>query len=489
MTNAGDKSRVVAALDYLRSHHQFFEFDDQERVVKVGVSDAANVDELAAHVGNLRDLEKLRFSETDLTDVGLCHLAALVRLRELCIDGSKITSAGLTHLGAMSQLEYLYTKNARGLDMAAFTCLASLRSLRKLTLCGGRFSDADLAPLAALVNLEELTLSECNQLHGTFCKDLIGLPRLRRLLLGEIGGQVTDEGLASIAELSGLLALGTEGPFTNAGLRRLIELKNLTSLSIRSEHVTADGVAIVAELPKLDHLYLDTPHLADDGIPALLACSMLERTVFTRSALSDAGLQRLRDGLPKCGVEDLQRDPYEFGPQVDMKETDRPRFEHTTPFLTLLAEASDFDLVNGTFVKIGAHYGHWVDATQYSPEERVIMLVWHSSGIIDNGGFEYLFAGDFPGDPDYRITAEAYKTAGLLRGYEAFQEAFALFPEWTVPHDRAERSQFFHAANRSARDRLNRKLWQDGYEGSREQKLAEFIRKSAARLGNLDKTS
>src|ERR1700730_16546525 len=105
MTNAGDKSGVVAALDYLRSHHQFFEFDDQERVVKVGVSDAANVDELAAHVGNLRDLEKLRFSETDLTDVGLCHLAALVRLRELYIDGSKITSAGLTHLGAMSQLE------------------------------------------------------------------------------------------------------------------------------------------------------------------------------------------------------------------------------------------------------------------------------------------------------------------------------------------------------------------------------------------------
>ncbi len=67
------------------------------------------------------------------------------------------------------------------------------------------------------------------------------------------------------------------------------------------------------------------------------------------------------------------------------------------------------------------------------------MLVWHSAGIIDNGGFEYLFAGDFPGDPDYQITAETYKTAGLLRGYEAFQEAFALFPKGRVPHDRAER--------------------------------------------------
>ena len=105
----------------------------------------------------------------------------------------------------MSQLEDLYIRDARDLDLAAFTCIARVPSLRKLTLRGGRFCDADLAPLAALVNLEELSLSECNEVHGTFCKDLIGLPRLRRLSLGEIGGQVTDEGLASIAELSGLV--------------------------------------------------------------------------------------------------------------------------------------------------------------------------------------------------------------------------------------------------------------------------------------------
>ena len=116
------------------------------------------------------------------------------------------------------------------------------------------------------------------------------------------------------------------------------------------------------------------------------------------------------------------------------------------------------------------------------------MLVWHSSGIIDNGGFEYLFAGEFPGDPDYHITAEAYKTTGLLRGYEAFQEAFALFPGGKVPCDAAERLQQFQAANRSARDRLDRKLWQDGYDGTLERKLAEFIRKNAARLGDLDAT-
>ncbi len=463
MTNANDKSRVAAALNYLRKHRQFFEFDDQERIVKVCISDAANADEFAAHVGNLRDLEKLRFSRTNLTNDGLRHLSTLMQLRELCIDGFdglKITSAGLAHLSAMSQLDYLYIEDARGLDLAAFTYIALVQSLRKLTLCGGRFSDADLAPLAALVNLEELSLSECSEVNGTFSKDLIGLPRLQRLSLGEIGGQVTDEGLASIAELSGLVKLTLEGPFTNAGLECLIGLKNLTTLEIRSEHVTAEGVAVVAELPKLDHLYLDTPQLADDGISALLRCSVLESMIFTRSALSDAGLQQLRDGLPSCGVQDFARDQRPAEPE-GASQADRPKLDSKTPFETLLAKASDFDLVDGTFDKIFARYKYWVDVFEYSPIERVIMLAWQSAQMIDAGGFEYFFRNEFEGDPDFHLTARAYRIAGIDRSYEAFQAAFRLFPGGIVPHDPQVRRRLYDAANKSAREGLNRKFWHD----------------------------
>ncbi len=64
ITSADDTTRVAAALDYMRRHKHFFEFDDQERVVKVGVSDAANVDEIAAHIGSLRDLQELTFYRT-----------------------------------------------------------------------------------------------------------------------------------------------------------------------------------------------------------------------------------------------------------------------------------------------------------------------------------------------------------------------------------------------------------------------------------------
>ncbi|MBD3674085.1 MAG: DUF4375 domain-containing protein [Planctomycetaceae bacterium] len=167
-------------------------------------------------------------------------------------------------------------------------------------------------------------------------------------------------------------------------------------------------------------------------------------------------------------------------------DLDANNMDSDTPFPTLLAEANDFDLVNGTFIKIGDRYGHWVDASQYTPEERVIMLVWHSSGIIDNGGFEYLFSSDFDGDPEFKITAEAYKTVGLTRGYEAFQDAFKVFPNGKVPHESEERIQQYQRAADSVRDEINTKHWKDGWEDLREKMLAKYIRDNVTKLGDLD---
>jgi len=112
------------------------------------------------------------------------------------------------------------------------------------------------------------------------------------------------------------------------------------------------------------------------------------------------------------------------------------------------------------------------------------MLVWHSSGIIGNGGFEYLFAGEFPGDPDFRITGEAYRIAGIDRSYEAIQAALSFFPGGIAPRDPQQRSRLYELANKSAREGLNRKVWHD--DRARVKKLAEFIRTNAAHLGNLD---
>ncbi len=480
MQSSGDKNRIAAALDYLRAHDQFFEFDDQERVVRVGVSGATNVDEAAAHIGNLHALQELTFYGTGLSDRGFSHLAGLENLKELSIDGSGFTSSGLACLSAMPKLEDLYLRDARDVDLAALESIARVPRLCRLSLRGGSFRDADLEPLAALVSLERLSLTGNDNVHGTFCKHLMGLSRLDHLNLGE---RVTDEGLAWISRLSRLVGLQMGGPLTDAGLRHLLAAQGLEKLSIRSEQATAEGIAVVAQLPMLQSLDLNTPRLADDVIAALLRCSALEDLTFTRSALSDDGLQQLRAGMPQCRVGDLERDTWQIDEEDD-QDADRPELDSRTPFEVLLAKARDSDLVNGTFAKIGARYGHWVDANQYTPEETVVMLVWHSGGIIGNGGIEHLFEGEFPGDPDYRITAESYRLAGIERSHKAFEAAFALFPGGVVPCDPEERIRLYEGANASAREAINRECWRD--DRARARMLAKFIRKNAAQLGDLD---
>ena len=185
-------------------------------------------------------------------------------------------------------------------------------------------------------------------------------------------------------------------------------------------------------------------------------------------------------------VDESNDEPATTASEPNVTKADKFTYDSKTPFKTLLEKACDFDLVDSTFVKIGDRYGHWVDASQYTPEERVIMLVWHSSGIIDNGGFEYLFSGDFDGDPEFKITAAAYKTVGLTRGYEAFQDAFKLFPNGKIPHDSEERIQQYKMADESVREEINTKHWKDGWEDLREKVLAQFIRDYVSKLGDLD---
>ena len=132
-------------------------------------------------------------------------------------------------------------------------------------------------------------------------------------------------------------------------LAHLSTLRHLETLALTSEDITATGIAVIAEIPKLTRVHLDAPLMADDCIPSLLRCSSLDAMLIHRSALSDAGLQRLRDGLPKCGVEDFQRD-YPEEPPYD-SAADRFELRSDTPFKTLLAEGSDLELVEATFRK------------------------------------------------------------------------------------------------------------------------------------------
>src|SRR5262245_12215143 len=102
---------------------------------------------------------------------------------------------------------------------------------------------------------------------------------------------------------------------------------------------------------------------------------------------------------------------------------------------------TDIDLADTTFKRILKQYGDKVDPSKIPKPQQTVMLVYHSHGIIGNGGFQYLFEGDFPGDPGFLLTRQAYKTIGASDASAAFAKAFAVFPNSTPPADIDRRLQ------------------------------------------------
>lgn len=69
--------------------------------------------------------------------------------------------------------------------------------------------------------------------------------------------------------------------------------------------------------------------------------------------------------------------------------------------------SKNFDICNNAWKRIISKYPQAQTAIDYPDPDRVVVLVWTLSGILENGGFEYLFESDLPGDPDLTLSKKA----------------------------------------------------------------------------------
>src|SRR5262245_63775631 len=104
---------------------------------------------------------------------------------------------------------------------------------------------------------------------------------------------------------------------------------------------------------------------------------------------------------------------------------------------------ADWDLCDVTWRRATDRYGDTAVATDFSPTDRVVVLVWTAYGIVENGGFEYLFSSDLPGDPTYQLTLDAFRTIGSVAAASALEDALAAFPTGTPPTEVDERLALF----------------------------------------------
>jgi len=129
---------------------------------------------------------------------------------------------------------------------------------------------------------------------------------------------------------------------------------------------------------------------------------------------------------------------------------------------------SDFDLVDDLFCKVvdkkEQHGWHSLNA-----EERVLLLVWHASGIIGNGGFLYFFEQEIDAD----ATARAYEKIGCHECAELLRLSLSLFPDSVLQASLEERVKYLED-NKEMFDKLSSGFWKADKE--MRVRLAEYVK-------------
>jgi hypothetical protein len=82
------------------------------------------------------------------------------------------------------------------------------------------------------------------------------------------------------------------------------------------------------------------------------------------------------------------------------------------------------------------------DPTRLREEFRTVVVVYGAQGVIDNGGLQYFFESDWPGQPPYALFSEAYRRIGADLAAECIDRATAMFP-FPEPHLAARRRLAF----------------------------------------------
>jgi hypothetical protein len=114
-----------------------------------------------------------------------------------------------------------------------------------------------------------------------------------------------------------------------------------------------------------------------------------------------------------------------------------------------------------------------------SDPERVLYFLWLASGLIENGGFYYVYQNSWM----MVDVAWAYDQLGLPMPAEACRQSMRVFPDGKPIEDPIERQAWVASQKTSFTpfwERLNPIIWQ--HDETMELRLAEYIRERRSRV-------
>lgn len=175
----------------------------------------------------LKDLEQVNLTMTNVTDEDMKMLKHIDRLKEVNLWGTDITEQGLKEL-----------KN--------------IKDLTKLNLRKTKTTDKGLKIIATIISLEELDLSR-TWVTDTGLYEISSLSSMK--CLGLESTRITDDGLRSVvSSMTSLEELYlTSTRITDAIIQDLSQLQNLITLSVLGTKITEEGILKLKEnLPHTD---------------------------------------------------------------------------------------------------------------------------------------------------------------------------------------------------------------------------------------------
>ena len=252
-------------------------------------------------VASIKTLESLEFHGNGSQSIGK-HFSALAKsnIKKLTLSFARLTAEDLERIAAIPNLEE-FSPNispiSTDVQPPLLKHLRGMKKLRVLDLSGVELTDEDAQHLTAFPALESLDIAGCTP------AGLAQLPKLRKLQSLRVIGfepNLDDDSLATIGKLTQLKTLWLRSDeITDAGLAHLAELVELESLSLPAS-INGPGLAHLAKLAKLKRLKLDSA-IGFQSQPPVVMSHALRLLVDMQGRPVQEALHVLSDDVPATG--------------------------------------------------------------------------------------------------------------------------------------------------------------------------------------------
>lgn len=129
----------------------------------------------------------------------------------------------------------------------------------------------------------------------------------------------------------------------------------------------------------------------------------------------------------------------------------------------------DFEKLEELFIRL-ADKEERKGTKSLTKEQQVVLLVWHASGIIGNGGFQYLYEQSL--NPE--LVAEAYEAIKCNACADILRKTTSVFPDGR-PHEDWDARIDFIANHRNVFEKLDNAFWDADEEMV--PRLADYVKK------------